>query len=98
MVQVETTAQLPRHYTMDSIVMDLLADPKAAALIQPMMKSIMSGLNPEGDQGSDAAREAISEEMNLAMIQYMPLRGALSFGGGMIDPAAIQALLDTLNS
>lgn len=97
-VQVDSTARLPRHYTMDSIVMDLLADPKAAALIQPMMKSIMSGLNPEGDQGSDAAREAISEEMNLAMIQYMPLRGVLSFGGGVIDPAAIQALLDSLNS
>ena len=97
-VQVETTAQLPRHYTMDSIVMDLLADPKAAALIQPMMKSIMSGLNPEGDQGSDAAREAISEEMNLAMIQYMPLRGALSFGGGAIDPALIHSMLDYLNN
>ena len=97
-VQVESTARLPRHYTMDSIVMDLLADPKAAALIQPMMKSIMSGLNPEGDQGSDAAREAISEEMNLAMIQYMPLRGALSFGGGAIDPALIQSMLDYLNN
>lgn len=97
-VQVETTAQLPRHYTMDSIVMDLLADPKAAALIQPMMKSIMSGLNPDGDQGSDVAREAISEEMNLAMIQYMPLRGALSFCGGAIDPAMIQNMLDYLNS
>ena len=97
-VQVDSTAQLPRHYTMDSIVMDLLADPKAAALIQPMMKSIMSGLNPEGDQGSDVAREAISEEMNLAMIQYMPLRGALSFCGGAIDPAMIQNMLDYLNS
>ena len=97
-VQVDSTAQLPRHYTMDSIVMDLLADPKAAALIQPMMKSIMSGLNPEGDQGSDVAREAISEEMNLAMIQYMPLRGILSFGGGALDPAAIQAMLDAMNN
>ena len=97
-VQVDSTAQLPRHYTMDSIVMDLLADPKAAALIQPMMRSIMSGLNPEGDQGSDVAREAISEEMNLAMIQYMPLRGALSFCGGAIDPAMIQNMLDYLNS
>ena len=97
-VQVDSTAQLPRHYTMDSIVMDLLADPKAAALIQPMMRSIMSGLNPDGDQGSDVAREAISEEMNLAMIQYMPLRGALSFCGGAIDPAMIQNMLDYLNS
>ena len=97
-VQVDSTAQLPRHYTMDSIVMDLLADPKAAALILPMMRSIMSGLNPEGDQGSDVAREAISEEMNLAMIQYMPLRGALSFCGGAIDPAMIQNMLDYLNS
>ena len=36
--------------------------------------------------------------MNLAMIQYMPLRGALSFCGGAIDPAMIQNMLDYLNS
>lgn len=97
-VQVDSTARLPRHYTMDSIVMDIMADPRAAAAVQPLVNVVMGSLNPGDGQGSDAAREAISEEMNLAMIQYMPLRGVLSFGGGVIDPAAIQALLDSLNS
>ncbi|MCI6958149.1 MAG: glycoside hydrolase family 3 C-terminal domain-containing protein [Candidatus Faecousia sp.] len=97
-VQVDSTARLPRHYTMDSIVMDIMADPRAAAAVQPLVNVVMGSLNPGDGQGSDAAREAISEDMNLAMIQYMPLRGVLSFGGGVIDPAAIQALLDSLNS
>ena len=34
----------------------------------------------------------------MAMIQYMPLRGILSFGGGALDPAAIQAMLDAMNN
>ena len=97
-VQVDSTARLPRHYTMDSIVMDIMADPRAAAAVQPLVNVVMGSLNPGDGQGSDAAREAISEDMNLAMIQYVPLRGVLSFGGGVIDPAAIQALLDSLNS
>lgn len=97
-VQVDSTARLPRHYTMDSIVMDILADPRAAAAVQPLVNAVMGSLNPGDGQGSEAAREAISEDMNLAMIQYMPLRSVLSFGGGVIDPAAIQALLDSLNS
>ena len=97
-VQLESTASLPRHYTMDSIVMDILADPRAAAVVQPLVNAIMNSLNPGDGQESEAAREAISEDMNLAMIQYMPLRGVLSFGGGVIDPAAIQAMLDSLNT
>lgn len=97
-VQVDSTARLPRHYTMDSIVMDILADPRAAAAVQPLVNAVMGSLNPGDGQGSEAAREAISEDMNLAMIQYMPLRGVLSFGGGVIDPAAIQAMLDSLNT
>ena len=31
-VKVESTVQLPRHFDMDSIVMDMMADPKAKAV------------------------------------------------------------------
>ena len=40
----------------------------------------------------------ITEEMNLAMMNYMPLRGILSFGGGAIPPESIEAILDKLNN
>ncbi len=97
-VQVETTAQLPRHYTMDSIVMDIMADPKASAIIQPLVSAILKTFSPGDGQDSDVAKEAVSEDMTMAMIQYMPLRGILSFGGGALDPAAIQAMLDAMNN
>ena len=33
----------------------------------------------------------------MAMLQYMPLRGVMSFGGS-VTPEALQALLDSLNN
>jgi len=87
---VESTVELPRHYTMDSIFMDLLADPRAKAKILPMMKW------PGKEEQSEAASEAVTEEMELAMLNYMPLRGAFSFGMG-ISEEQIEALLRELN-
>ena len=47
--------------------------------------------------GTDAAKEAISEDMTMAMMKYMPLRGILSFGGA--DSAGeLENLLQQLNS
>ena len=97
-VQVDSTVRLPRHYTMDSIVMDIMADPKASAIIQPLVSAILKTFSPGDGQDSDVAKEAVSEDMTMAMIQYMPLRGILSFGGGALDPAAIQAMLDAMNN
>ena len=55
--------------------------------------------NVYGDrsEGGDAAKEAISDEMNAAMLQYMPLRGPVSFGGG-VSMADVQKLVDRLNA
>ena len=97
-VQVDSTVRLPRHYTMDSIVMDIMADPKASAIIQPLVSAILKTFSPGDGQDSDVAKEAESEDMTMAMIQYMPLRGILSFGGGALDPAAIQSMLDAMNN
>ena len=97
-VQVDSTVRLPRHYTMDSIVMDIMADPKAAAIVQPLVSAILKTFSPGDGQDSDVAKEAVSEDMTMAMIQYMPLRGILSFGGGALDPAAIQSMLDAMNN
>lgn len=94
-VTVTSTVALPKHYTMDTIFMDIMADPKAVEVLKPMLTAISQTLAPSGEE-SEAAQSAITEEMNMAMMQYMPLRGALSFGGS-IDPKVLEELLDKLN-
>ena len=95
-VEVESTVELPRHYTLNSIFMDVMADPKAAPVMREYMKKTMELFGKEEQEGSsDAAKEAITEEMNMAMMNYMPLRGAFSFGGA--TPEEAEELLKKLN-
>jgi beta-glucosidase len=97
-VRVESTVELPRHYTADSIYLDVMADPKAKAVMTDFMKKTMEVFGHENESGgTEAAKEAISEDMTLAMMKYMPLRGILSFGGA--DSAGeLEKLLQQLNS
>ena len=95
-VTVESTTELPRHYTLDSIFMDIMADPKAAPVMRDYMQKTKEAFEHEEQEGStDAAKEAITEDMNLAMMNYMPLRGAFSFGN--VSPEEAEALLKKLN-
>ena len=95
-VTVESTVELPRRYTMASIFMDIMADPKAAAIMKKHMKRAMEIFgNEEQENSTDAAKEAITEEMNMAMMNYMPLRGAFSFGNASAEEA--EELLRKLN-
>ena len=92
-VKVNSTVDIPRKYTMDSIVMDILDDPVATEALKPVMEAISQVLTPQTDEPT-AASEAITAEMNMAMLQYMPLRGILSFGGGQVElPPAVRGLL-----
>ena len=97
-VGVTGTVELPRHFDMNSIFMDLMADPKAETLLKPFTTQMLSMFTSgEEDDRTDAAREAISDEMGLAMMNYMPLRAVLSFGGGQVSDEQLQALLDAIN-
>ena len=97
-VKVTSTVKLPKFYSLDTIFMDLMADPDAVRVLQPMIGAIKRALTPGSEDVSEAAAEAITAEMNLAMMNYMPLRGALSFGGGEITAEEIEALLNQLNN
>ena len=93
---VDSTVKLPIHYTMDSTVGDILADPDAAKVVEPLFANAGSMLG--GGEDGSTSEEAISKEMVEAMMRYMPLRGILSFAGDMgIDAAMIQGLIDQLN-
>lgn len=96
-VTVESTVELPRHYTADSIFMDVMADPKAVKAIGPMLEGIKKAFAPNAD-ASDAAQEAISADMGLAMMQYMPLRGLVSFSPDTVTDDTLDQLLDALNN
>jgi beta-glucosidase len=82
-VKVESTVELPRHYDLDSIYMDILADPRGQEVFGPFIKKAFSAFGSEREGVSEAAGEAVSEEMGMAMLNYMPIRGALSFGEGV---------------
>lgn len=97
-VKINSTVRIPTYYTLDTIFMDLMADPEAVKALAPILDAIKKALVPGSDDKTAAASEAITEEMNLAMMNYMPLRGILSFGGGAIAPESIEAILDKLNN
>ena len=46
---------------------------------------------------TEAAKEAVSDDMGAAMLNYMPLRGILSFGGSD-SASAIDQMLKALNN
>ena len=97
-VSVESTVTLPKHYDMNSIFMDLMNDPRAETILEPVLKGFRESFLSSGDEQSDAAQEAITNEMSLAMFNYMPLRTILSFAGEKADPTLLDQILTALNS
>ena len=95
-VTVESTQKLPAHYDMNSIVMDLMKDPKAKEVIAPLVSGA-AAIFGDGEGGSDVANEAVSEEMTMAMLQYMPLRSMLGFSGGSVTGEMIDEMLKKMN-
>ena len=96
-VQVDSTAEIPRRYDVNSIFMDLMQDPRADTVLKPLLDGIREMFMPSDEEQSDAAQEAISNEMSLAMVKYMPLRSILSFAGEKADPGLIDQILKALN-
>ena len=96
-VKVESTQELPRHYDENSIVMDIMADPKAKAVIAPLVQGT-AALFGDGEGGSEAANEAVTEEMSMAMMQYMPLRSMMGFSDGKVTDEMVQEMLKKMNS
>ena len=97
-VPVNSAVKINRHYDMNSIFMDILADPHAAAVFKPVLDGMRAAFIPADTEQTDAAKEAITEEMGLAMFNYMPLRSILSFAGEKADPSLLEQLLNTLNT
>ena len=96
-VKVESTRELPRHYDLDSIVMDVMADPKANTIMGEFLKKAFAIFSMADENQTEAAQEAISDDMGEAMMGYMPIRGALSFGGGAVPEEMMLEMLKKMN-
>lgn len=93
-IQVESTGKIPFVYTTDTTMGDVRRDSRAWEIVKALIPKDLFGSEEQGS----AASEAITEEMNEAMSRYMPLRGAVGFGGGKVSMADVQALVNQLNN
>lgn len=92
--------KLQAVYTLDTTLGDLMEDPIARGYIDQIMGSnpLLDQTPPEDTSDREAEVSAISPEMMAAMMKYMPVRGAVNFGGGKFTMKQLQDLLDQLNA
>lgn len=97
-VELEGARPLPLTVTEDTITMDLRKHPaKLAVLIKAREGRQLFG-GEEKQEESEAASEAISSDMNLAMEQYSPLRNMISFTDGRYTHEDLKKLIDAMNA
>ncbi len=95
-IKVESTVKLPVVYTMDTTMGDIMEDPQGKQYVGDLMKgSVFFSKEPEIE--GPTASEAITQEMMLAMMKYMPIRGSISFGNGEINMEDLEKIIDKLN-
>ncbi len=93
-VYVEGTKKLPVVYDLDSTMGDVLKDPVAAKLVEPIRKaSTMAELTITEGEGMGPG----AKEMATAMEEFAPLRNCLSFGNGTMTPDRLQEIIDEMN-
>lgn len=95
-INVESTVEVPAHFTVNSIFADFMKSPKAMAVLAPIVEEMAHGMGMGGD--SETAQSAISNEMVEAMVRYMPLRSVASFSGGKLGYKELSALVDMINN
>lgn len=97
-VTLRSTKVIPVHYDENSLFGDLMADERAAKILEPYMEIIGRTLGGDSDAGDSAAKEAISKDMEMAMLRYMPLRGVRSFCGDALTEDEFQDILKQLQA
>ncbi|MBE5984407.1 MAG: glycosyl hydrolase, partial [Paenibacillaceae bacterium] len=95
-VYVESTGKEPVVYDLNSTIGDILSDPDAAEIITPLIDRYKKG-SALGNSDGDAAKSAISQQMDDAMFRYMPLRQILSFAPDVSSLKELQELVDCIN-
>lgn len=97
-VHVTGTMDLPVHFTMDSIMADVLAHPRGAQIMGNMnVFGALTSVETEAEQQSDPASDAITDKMMEAMQRYSPLRSLVAFSNGQMTFEQLEDILSLLN-
>ncbi|WP_138750782.1 glycoside hydrolase family 3 C-terminal domain-containing protein [Paenibacillus sinopodophylli] len=88
-VTVDSTIALPKNFTRNSTMGDLLVDPEAASIVQALLKSKPS---------SEIDENAFSSEMLQAMMNAVPLHALLNFSGADFTEEMLEDMLKKLNA
>ncbi len=97
-VELEGASPLPLTVTEDTITMDLRKHPAKLAILKKAREGKPLFGGEEKQEESEAASEAISSEMGLAMEQYSPLRNMISFTDGRYTHEDLKKLIDAMNA
>ena len=98
-ITVHTTKELPKTYSLNTCLGELMRDPKAQAVMGPFMQGMA-----QNDAAKDMAEAqendtsgAVNQEMMAAMMEGMPLRQLLSFVPG-ITREMLEQMVNALNA
>ena len=96
-VYVESEHMIPKVFTLNTTMGEILADPKGKAVFEQAMSGMAGSDAQEAEaQALEGDGEAISAEMMAAMMEAMPLRQMISFVPG-VTKEALTALVQALN-
>lgn len=97
-VHVEASRRLPFKLNVNTTFGDLVERPEVAKELKPIIDALKASMGGQRGDKDGEASEAITEDMNNAMIKYMPLRGIISFGSGNITYDKLEAMVDEINN
>ena len=92
-LEIEATKRLPFKVTPETTFGELERHPELEKYVADELRPKLAIFTP--DESSDAASEAITDEMSKAMVRYMPLRALRSFDN--LSNGEIQDIVDGLN-
>ena len=92
-VTVLSTTKIPMQIHMNTTISELLAEPKAKAVISDLVDKMMVNMGGGAEEGT-AASEAITPEMTLKMMENSPLRSLRSFAG--LSTEEVQSLIEKI--
>ena len=96
-VYVESEHKIPKVFTLNSTMGEIMADPKGKAIFEQVMSEMAGSDAQEMESKSlEGDGDAISAEMMAAMMEGMPLRQLISFVPG-VTKEALTSLVKTLN-
>lgn len=96
-VYIESEIVIPKLFTMNSTMGEIMDNPKGKAALEQIMRGIMGeDAGQMEQQALQGGGDAISAEMMAAMMEAMPLRQLVSFVPG-VTKEAINQLLTVLN-